>query len=172
MAAPVSCVSFSTSRVAWKGPVVEDDGDDSDEAFKESNTYTNLREIFIKETQAHRRYLYSAEIADSLGDLDAARTFRDAAESEARHATLIFDLLVEVGDPVTNLPLSTTADCLRSAIESEASDADEYIRYAHTARDEGYDSVADYLEEIAAAENKHERKFSRVLDDLVSEENH
>lgn|SRR3989338_9739854 len=150
-------------------PAPEEDLD-SDQAFKESETYANLRDVFVNEVQAHRRYLYSAEIADQAGDMDVARTFRDAAESEARHATLVLDILAEVSDPVTDLPLNDSADCLRSAIDSETLDVNDYTGFAKTAREEGYDSVAEYLEEVVAADRKHQQKFQRVLDELESDQ--
>ena len=162
---PVSpIVSFSTSSMPCA--TQEEEEEDSDEAFKASETFKNLGQIFMNEVQAHRRYMYAADIADTAGDIDAARVFRDTAESEAKHATLILDLLAEIGDPVTEMPFNTTTECLQSVIESEAGDIDEYTEYAKTAREEGYNSIADYLDEIVAAEAKHHRRFQRVLTEM------
>ncbi|MDP2436351.1 MAG: ferritin family protein, partial [archaeon] len=79
-------------------------------------------------------------------------------------------ILAEVSDPVTDLPLNDSADCLRSAIDSETLDVNDYTGFAKTAREEGYDSVAEYLEEIVAADRKHQQKFQRVLDELESDQ--
>ncbi|MFC1992975.1 rubrerythrin family protein [Chloroflexota bacterium] len=51
-----------------------------------SNTQENLQTAFSGESQANRKYLFSAEKADKEGHPQIARLFRAAAESETVHA--------------------------------------------------------------------------------------
>ncbi len=47
---------------------------------------TNLKDAFAGESQANRRYLYFAKVADVEGHPDIAGLFRDTAEGETGHA--------------------------------------------------------------------------------------
>ena len=53
---------------------------------KGSKSLTNLKEAFAGESQANRRYLYFARVADIEGFPDIAGLFRDTAEAETGHA--------------------------------------------------------------------------------------
>ena len=44
-----------------------------------------------------------------------------------------------------------------------------YPGYAKTARDEGFEEIADWFETLAMAEKSHANKFRKTLDALVSE---
>ena len=67
--------------------------------LKGSKTHTNLKEAFAGESQANRRYLYFAKVADVEGFPDVAGLFRDTAEGETGHAHGHLDYLKRVGDP-------------------------------------------------------------------------
>ncbi len=54
--------------------------------LKGSKTHTNLKEAFAGESQANRRYLYFAKVADVEGHPDLAGLFRDTAEGETGNA--------------------------------------------------------------------------------------
>ena len=51
-----------------------------------SQTLENLKAAFAGESQANRRYLYFAKVADVEGYPDIAGNFRDTAEGETGHA--------------------------------------------------------------------------------------
>lgn len=56
---------------------------------------------------------------------------------------MTFDLLAEVGDPVTGVEVGPTADNLKSAIEDETYEYTEtYPGFARTAGDEGFEEVS------------------------------
>ncbi len=135
--------------------------------LKDSQTERNLKEAFAGESQANRRYLYFAQKADVEGYPDVAALFRSVAEGETGHAFGHFDFLKQVGDPVTGEPVGTTADNLRSAIAGETYEYTEmYPGFAKTARDEGFEDVAEWLETLARAEKSHAGRFSQGLDSL------
>ena len=81
-----------------------------------TKTFENLKEAFAGESQANRRYLYFAKMADVEGQPDIAGLFRDTAEGETGHAHGHLDYLREVGDPATGLPIGDTATNLKAAI--------------------------------------------------------
>ena len=104
-----------------------------------SKSHQNLKEAFAGESQANRRYLYFARIADIEGYPDIGGLFRDTSEAETGHAFGHLDFLKEVGDPCTGVAIGSTEKNLKSAIEGETYEYTEmYPGFAKTARDEGF----------------------------------
>ena len=135
--------------------------------LKGSQTEANLKVAFAGESQANRRYLYFAQKADVEGYPDGAALFRSVAEGETGHAFGHFDFLAEIGDPVTGVPVGSTSDNLRSAIEGETYEFTEmYPGFAKTARDEGFEQIAEWLETLARAEKSHAGRFTSGLGSL------
>ena len=132
-----------------------------------TKTHDNLKAAFAGESQANRRYLYFAKIADVEGHPDVAGLFRDTAEGETGHAHGHLEYLEKCGDPATGLPIGATADNLKASIAGETHEyTDMYPGMAKTARDEGFDEIADWFETLAKAERSHANKFQRTLDGL------
>jgi rubrerythrin len=137
--------------------------------LKGSKTEENLKEAFAGESQANRRYLYFAAKADVEGYNDVSSVFRSTAEGETGHAHGHLEYLERVGDPVTDLPIGGTAENLKSAIAGETYEyTDMYPGMAKTARDEGFDEMADWFETLAKAERSHANRFQKALDSLDS----
>ena len=133
--------------------------------LKESKTAENLKDAFAGESQANRRYLYFAQKADIEGAPDVAAVFRSTAEGETGHAHGHLEYLEAVGDPATGEKMGETKDNLKSAIAGETHEyTDMYPGMARTARDEGFDEIADWFETLAKAEKSHAGKFQRTLD--------
>jgi len=133
--------------------------------LKESKTAQNLKDAFAGESQANRRYLYFAQKADIEGAPDVAAVFRSTAEGETGHAHGHLEYLEEVGDPATGEPMGETEDNLKSAIAGETHEyTDMYPGMARTAREEGFEEIADWFETLAKAEKSHAGKFQRTLD--------
>jgi rubrerythrin len=127
-------------------------------ALKGSKTEENLKYAFAGESQANRRYLYFAQKADVEGYNDIAAVFRSTAEGETGHA---------LGDPATGLPIGTTEKNLAAAVAGETHEyTDMYPGMARTAREEGFDEIADWFETLAKAERSHAGRFQRALDEL------
>ena len=83
------------------------------------------------------------------------------------HAFGHFDFLAEVGDPVTDVPVGPTADNLKSAITGETYEYTEmYPGFSKTARDEGFEDIAEWLETLARAEKSHAGRFTQGLEAL------
>jgi rubrerythrin len=137
------------------------------QTVKGTRTEENLKEAFAGESQANRRYLYFANLADVNGDNDVASVFRSTAEGETGHAHGHMEYLIDggAGDPGTGMPAKTTAEALESAIAGETHEyTDMYPGMAKTAREEGFDEIADWFETLAKAERSHANKFTRTLE--------
>ena len=133
--------------------------------LKGSKTEKNLKDAFAGESQANRRYLYFAQKADIDGHPEIAALFRSIAEGETGHAFGHLDFLAI--DPVTGEPVGSTEQNLRSAIVGATYEYTEmYPGFAKTARDEGFDEIAEWLETLARAEKSHAGRFGQGLSNI------
>lgn len=126
----------------------------------EIKTLANLEAAFAGESMAHIKYRYFAKLAREMGDEDTARTFEATADQEVMHAFGHLDLLY----PKATM---TPAKALQIAIDGETYEYTEmYPGFAKTARDEGFDEIAEWLETLARAEKSHAGRFAQGLDAL------
>ena len=138
-------------------------------SLKGTKTHQSLKEAFASESQANRRYLYFAKVADIEGQPEIAGLFRDIAESETGCAHGHLDYLKQVGDPATDLPIGDSLLNLKAAVHSETYEYTEmYPGFAKTAREEGFDAVGEWLETLARAEKSHAGRFAQGLESLGS----
>ena len=138
-------------------------------SLKNTKTHGNLKEAFAGESQANRRYLYFARRADIEGYPDVGGLFRDTSEAETGHAFGHLDFLKEVGDPATGEPIGATDANLKAAIAGETYEFTEmYPGFAKTARDEGFEEIAEWFETLAKAEKSHAGRFTKGLQSLGS----
>lgn len=135
--------------------------------LKGTQTHENLKAAFAGESQANRRYLWMAKVADVEGYPEIAGNFRETAEGETGHAHGHLDYLKVAGDPATGLPIGDTEQNLASAVAGETYEyTDMYPGFAKTAREEGFDEVADWFETLAKAEKSHAGRFQSLLDNM------
>ena len=139
--------------------------------LKGSKTEQNLLDAFACESQTNRRYLYFANKADIEGQSDLAALFRSTAEGETGHAHGHLEFLEQgSGDPATGLPIGSSRQNLTAAMASETHEHTEmYPRMAKTARDEGFDEIADWFETLAKAERSHANRYQKALDALAGD---
>jgi rubrerythrin len=139
----------------------------SSTSLKGTRTHQNLKDAFAGESQANRRYLYFAKIADVEGYPEVAGNFRDTAEGETGHAHGHLDYLKRAGDPATGLPIGDTEKNLAAAVAGETHEyTDMYPGMAKAAREEGFEEIADWFETLAKAEKSHAGRFQSLLDGL------
>ena len=135
--------------------------------IKGSKTHENLKAAFAGESQANRRYLYFAKVADVEGYPEVAGNFRDTAEGETGHAHGHLDFLKSAGDPATDLPIGPTDLNLKAAVAGETYEyTTMYPGFAKTAREEGFSEVAEWFETLAKAEKQHAGKFQKMLESV------
>ena len=139
--------------------------------LKGTKSEENLKAAFAGESQANRRYLYFARVADIEGYPDIGGLFRDTSEAETGHAFGHLDFLKEVGDPVTGVPIGSTDKNLKSAIEGETYEYTEmYPGMAKTARQEGVQELSEWFETLAKAEKSHAGRFTKGLEKIAGKE--
>ena len=136
--------------------------------LKGSRTEQCLKDAFAIESQVQLRYTYFANRADLEGQSDVAALFRSSAQGETGHAHGHLEFLEQAGDPATGLPIGTTRQNLEAAVASEAHESTHvYPEMAKTAREEGFDDIADWFETLAKAERSHTIRYEKALNDLV-----
>jgi rubrerythrin len=139
--------------------------------LKGTRSLQNLKEAFAGESQANRRYLYFARVADIEGYPDIAGLFKDTADAETGHAFGHLDFLKEVGDPATGVPFGKTELNLKSAVEGETYEYTQmYPGMAKTAREEGLPELAEWFETLAKAEKSHAGRFNKGFKQIAGKE--
>ena len=132
-----------------------------------TKTHQNLKDAFAGESQANRRYLYFAKVADVEGYPDVAGLFKDTADGETGHAHGHLDYLKQIGDPATGLPIGNTLKNLKAAQAGETHEYETmYPGFAKTAREEGFDDIAEWFETLAKAEKSHAGRFAKAQQGL------
>jgi rubrerythrin len=131
-----------------------------------SRTVANLAYAYSSETLASRRYLAFAAIAEQEGQDRLATMFRSLAQRRGQHAKGHLEALGAYEE--YGRTASSTADHLRAAIASALHDyTDWYPGMARTARDEGFDDIADWFETVAKSRRSHAQRFQRALEGLT-----
>jgi rubrerythrin len=75
------------------------------------------------------------------------------------------------GEPGTNMPAKNARQMLEAAIAGETHEySDMYPGMAKTAREEGFDEVADWFETLAKAERSHANRYAKALEKHLSEQ--
>ena len=142
-------------------------------SVKGTKTEQALKDAFAGESKANRRYLYFANMADIEGAPEVANVFRNTAEGETGHAHGHMEYLISggAGDPETGLAAGNVEEALESAIAGETHEyTDMYPGMAKTAREEGFDEIADWFETLAKAERSHANKFTKTLEAYRAEQ--
>ena len=127
--------------------------------LKGSKTEANLMTAFAGESQARNKYTFYASKAKKDGYVQIANLFEETANNEKEHAKLWFKLLHGgVGDTVDNL---------KDAAAGENYEwTDMYAGFAKTAREEGFDHIADLFEGVAKIEKEHEERYLKLVQNL------
>jgi rubrerythrin len=140
-------------------------------SLRGTKSLANLKDAFAGESQANRRYLYFARVADIEGFPDVAGLFKDTADAETGHAFGHLDFLKEVGDPATGEPIGKTELNLKASVAGETYEYTQmYPGMAKTAREEGLVELAEWFETLAKAEKSHARRFNKGLNQIAGKD--
>ncbi len=142
-------------------------------------TIRNLTKAFIGESQARNRYTFYAKVAKKEGYEQIAGIFLETAEQEKTHAKRLFEhiqelkekegkkgeeIQVEAAAPTI---YENTAENLKAAIAGENYEyTDMYPEFAKTAQEEGLDKIAARMRSIAVAEQHHEERYKKLLEQV------
>ncbi len=132
--------------------------------LKGSKTEKNLMASFAGESQARNRYTYFAAKARKEGYRQIAEIFEETANQEKEHAKRFFKFLqggdVEIVACFPAGVIGCTVDNLKAAACGENEEWTElYPEFAKTAREEGFDKIADAWDAISIAEKQHEKRY-------------
>ena len=128
--------------------------------LKGSKTEANLMAAFAGESQARNKYSYYASKAKKDGYEQIAAIFEETANNEKEHAKIWFKLLHggNVPDTLTNL---------KDAASGENYEWTEmYKEFAITAKEEGFDDIADLFNMVAEIEKHHEERYLKLVDNI------
>ena len=141
--------------------------------IKGSETEKNLLKSFAGESQARNRYTYFASVARNEGYRQIEAIFQETAENEKEHAKVFFqhleggDLKIQAEYPAGKI--GTTEENLLAAAEGEKMEwGTLYPNFEKTAREEGFEEIADSFKEIAEVEEKHEARYRKLLENVKS----
>jgi len=143
-------------------------------------TLKNLCKAFIGESQARNRYTYYAKVAQKQGFEQIAGIFLETAEQEKIHAKRLFEHIQELKkelppeeqdeikvDASAPTVYKTTIENLNAAINGENYEHTKmYPEFADKAEEEGYEKIAKRLRAIAKAEQHHEERYKKLLEQL------
>jgi len=136
--------------------------------LKGSETEKNLLKAFAGESQARNRYTYFASVAKSEGYEQISAIFQETADNEKEHAKVFFKYLegrdVEITATYPAGKIGTTEQNLFHAAEGEHLEwGTLYPAFQQTALDEGFKEIAESFKEIAEVEEKHEKRYRKLL---------
>ena len=138
--------------------------------FQKSITKENLARSFAAECQEGARYQFLAKIAEQQGYQYLSNQMRGLAKNEMAHAQQFFNKISELGGAnVQNIEIKAgypfrtgdLVDVLKIEAENERMSGESvYPKFAHIARDEGFNDVAELFEMVAKVELTH----NQILD--------
>jgi rubrerythrin len=140
-------------------------------SLKGSKTEKNLLKAFAGESQARNRYTFFASVARKDGYVQIQRIFEETAANEKEHAEIFFKYLkggmVEITAEYPAGRIGNTEENLFEAAEGELLEwGTLYPDFAKTAKEEGFDDVAESFEEIGEVEEEHEKRYRKLLENV------
>lgn len=126
-----------------------------------SKTQENLMTAFLRESGAFNEYTFYAEQAKKDGFMEIHNTFKKFAQNEQAHAKVWFKLFHGI---------SSTLDNLIDASELEHFERTVlYSDFAKTAREEGFNDIADIFDGVATVERQHEEEYKKLIEKVKND---
>ncbi len=120
-----------------------------------SKTQENLMAAFAGESQANRKYLAFAQVAEKEGLPQVAKLFRAAAAAETIHAHAHLKNAGKLGDTAANL---------QAALEGETYEFSKmYPEMIKDAQAEGQTAVAKYFDFVNKVEEVHANLYKKAI---------
>lgn len=143
-------------------------------SLKGTQTEKNILTAFSGESQARNRYTYFAGQAKKDGYVQMQAIFEETANQEKEHAKRLFKFLegdeVEITGSFPAGKIGTTLDNLKAAAAGENYEHSEmYPGFAKTAREEGFNDIADVFMAIAVAEKQHEKRYNDLAANIEAD---
>ncbi len=143
----------------------------SPKSIKGTQTEKNLLTAFAGESQARNRYNYYASQAEKEGYMQIGEIFSITADQERLHAKRFFKFLEGGEAEVTSFfpagVIGTTEENLKEAAAGENHEySSMYPDFAETAKAEGFNEIAAAFRAVCVAEEVHEKRFLKLLENL------
>lgn len=144
--------------------------------LKGTETEKNLLKAFAGESQARNRYTYFASKAKQEGYVQIQAIFEETANHEKEHAKRLFKYLesgaeLEITAAFPAGTIGTTMDNLKASAEGENYEhTSMYPEFAATAREEGFEDIAQTFESIAVAELYHEERYLALVANIEKDQ--
>ncbi|HHX12445.1 MAG TPA: rubrerythrin family protein [Clostridiales bacterium] len=142
-----------------------------------TKTLENLMKSFAGEAQARLRYTYFASVAGKEGYKQMQNIFLETAENEKEHAKMFMKHALKYLNGENPAPVDINATYpfaygdtvanLKSAAAGEHEEAEiDYPAFAKTAKEEGFDDIAESFLNIAKVEAHHEARYLKLLENI------
>ena len=140
-------------------------------SIKGTQTEKNLLIAFAGESQARNRYSFFASIAKKEGLMQISDIFLETANQEKEHAERFFKYLeggdLEISATFPAGTIGTTFDNLLVAAQGEEYEWSVlYPAFAQTAREEGFNEIAQTFESIIIAEKQHDKRYKALAENI------
>ena len=120
-----------------------------------TQTERNLHTALSGESQAYLRYKWFEKKAKQDGYVEISELFRDTAANEMEHAEIWFKYLGGWGGTERNLETGASGE----QFEWETM----YAEFEKTAREEGFEEIANLFARVASIEKMHEANYRKAL---------
>ena len=140
-------------------------------SIKGTQTEKNLLIAFAGESQARNRYSFFASKAKKEGLMQISDIFLETANQEKEHAERFFKYLeggdLEISATFPAGTIGTTFDNLLVAAQGEDYEWSVlYPAFAQTAREEGFNEIAQTFESIIIAEKQHDKRYKALAENI------
>ena len=140
-------------------------------SIKGTQTEKNMLLAFAGESQARNRYTYFASAAKKEGLVQISAIFEETANQEKEHAKRFFKFLeggdLQITETFPAGKIQSTLENLKAAAAGEEHEwKTVYPSFAKTAREEGFDLIAETLDAISIAEKQHGKRYKNLADNL------
>ena len=144
--------------------------------LKDSQTFSNLARAFVAESAARTRYEF-CEYGFRYNGYEAIATLIDKiAYQEFNHARVLYmklqdaeQKMIDNIDVCAGLPFKEKWDLLTNLqilCQDELDEADAYAEFEKTAREEGFDEIADIFKMIGEVEVTHAKVFQELYNQM------
>ena len=128
--------------------------------YKGTKTEENLKKALAGESEARNKYTFYASQAKKDGYEQIAAIFLETADNEKEHAKMWYKELH--GGSVEPTEVN-----LEAAAQGENYEwTDMYKGFAETAREEGFEELAQKFEGVAEIEKHHEERYRKLLENV------
>lgn len=145
----------------------------------ESKTIHNLARSFAGETQASTRYKFIEYGARNEGYNALAEIIDKIAFNEFNHGRMFYTYLQKASDKtIDNVEISAgfpyrekwnLVENLKLAAEDEEHDRDLYKEFEKTAREEGFEEIANLFNMTASVEDCHRKLFLDLYEQMKND---